>query len=421
MGVVSLDQLNKEMVLASDVKDLNGRLLAVKGARLTNDHLRIFKMWGVVEANIEGVSSKDAEDNALARLNPELLEAAEKLVRPRFAHSDLNQPATQKLFQLCIIRTADKLNRGEQLIPPATLRAEYIENNPKRSSFEKTNYRIDPVKFVQGEVSLPVLPGIVFEMIETLRDPKSSPKQIADVIGRDIGLSARILRLVNTPFYGLPSKIDTLSRAVLILGTKQLATLATGIKLLTYFESIPSSLVNMRSFLDHSITCGILSKIIGAYKNSPNTERLLLGGLLHDVGRLVLYSLLPRGAKRALVEAGGNHDLLHKTEVEIFGCDHAKVGGLLMKKWKLPVSLDVAVAYHHAPHEYRDPLEASIVHLADVIANAVEAGSSGERLVPDLSKEAWENIGLPARILPAFLDQMESEREMFLSRLVSGA
>ena len=82
-----------------------------------------------------------------------------------------------------------------------------------------------------------------------------------------------------------------------------------------------------------------------------------------------------------------------------------------MKRWKLPVSLEVAVRYHHEPQRCNDPLEASIVHLADVITNAVEKGSSGERFVPPLSKAAWECIGISARILPTVLEQMEIQRE----------
>jgi HD-like signal output (HDOD) protein len=104
-------------------------------------------------------------------------------------------------------------------------------------------------------------------------------------------------------------------------------------------------------------------------------------------------------------------------EGPIFGCDHAEVGGLLLKRWKLPVSLEVAVRYHHEPQRYRDPLEPSIVHLADVISNAVEKGSSGERFIPPLSEVAWECVGLSARILPTVLEQMEAQREAVVQGL----
>ena len=96
----------------------------------------------------------------------------------------------------------------------------------------------------------------MFEMMEIIPNPSRLPKQIVDLIGKDVSLSAKILKLVNSAFYGFPSQIDTLYRAVLVLGTNQLSTLATGVKLITFFENIPSEFVDTRSFLDHSITCG---------------------------------------------------------------------------------------------------------------------------------------------------------------------
>ncbi len=410
MGLISLDQLKKDMVLASHVKDLNGRMLAAKGLKLTDGHLRLFKTWGILEADIEGESSRDTEEDALVDLNPDLLKTVEKRVRRRFMHSDLDHPANHKLFQLCVLQAAERLGRDKEISRPRACLAG--DEEPKSDNDGgKASHRIDPARFVQQEVSLPALPVIMFDMMEVIRNPDSSPRKIADVIGRDVSLSAKILKLVNSAFYGFPSQIDTLYRAVLVLGTNQLSTLATGIKLLTFFENIPSECVDMRSFLDHSITCGILSRIIGAFKNIQNCERLFLGGLLHDIGRLVLYSHFPAAAREALVEAARSQELLYIAESAIFGCDHAEVGGLLLKRWQLPVSLEVAVRYHHKPQLYRDPLEPSIVHLADLITNAVEKGSSGERFVPKLSEAAWECVGLSTRILPKVLEQMEVQRE----------
>ena len=418
MGLITLDQLKTGMVLASAVNDLCGRLLAIKGTKLTEDHLKVFKMWGVIEADIKGESSKDSEEHLLERLDPHLLKTVEEHVRRRFVHSDLDQQANQKLFQVCTLRLADSLDHKKPL--PTALCCGGSEETESNDESDRPNHSIDPVGFVQEEVSLPVLPGIIYELLETLRNPNSSPKQIAGLIGRDVSLSAKILRLVNSTFYNFPSQIDTLSRAVLVLGTKQLSNLAAGIKLLTFFENIPCTLVDMRSFLNHSITCGTLARTIGTYKNFPNTERLFLGGLLHDIGRLVLYSHSSILAKKALIAANRKQHLLFEAENEIFGFDHAKIGGLLMRKWKLPVSLEVIVEYHHAPLEYRDPLEPAVVHVADVIANAVGRGSSGERFVPPLSIHAWELIGLSARILPTLLEQMEVQRKSFVSDFLGG-
>ena len=184
MGLISLDQLKKDMVLASHVKDLSGRLLAAKGLKLTDGHLRLFKTWGIIEADIEGEASRDTEQDALVTLDPRLLKIVEEIVRRRFVHSDLNHPANYKLFQLCILQTAEKLGLDNVLSQPRVWRDG--DEEPKwDNDGGQANHRIDPVVFVQKVVSLPAFPVIMFEMMEIIRNPNSLPKQIVDVIGRE--------------------------------------------------------------------------------------------------------------------------------------------------------------------------------------------------------------------------------------------
>jgi putative nucleotidyltransferase with HDIG domain len=245
----------------------------------------------------------------------------------------------------------------------------------------------------------------------TIEKPNSSANDIAKVISRDTGLSARLLKIVNSPFYGFPSKIDTLSRAVTIVGTKQLSTLAMGLNIINVFNNIPSDLINMQSFLEHSIVCGIISRILASYKNIQNSERLFVAGLLHDIGRMILYNSAPVHAREALIKAKQFNSLLFKTEQETLGFDHTQIGGLLLKKWKLPISLENIVKYHHTPQKSQNPLEPAIVHLADIMTNALGMGSSGERLVPPLDPDAWELIDLSTNILALIINQMDRQVE----------
>ncbi len=185
MGLISVDQLKKDMVLANDVKDLSGRLLAGKGLKLTDGHLRLFKAWGILEADIEGESSRDTDENALVDLDPGLLKTAEELVSRRFMHSDLDHPANYKLFQLCVLQTAERLGRDKGLSEPrASLEGDEEPKSDDNGGQE--NYRIDPVRFVQQVVSLPALPVIISEMMEIIRDPNSSARKMAEAIGRDV-------------------------------------------------------------------------------------------------------------------------------------------------------------------------------------------------------------------------------------------
>lgn len=410
MGVLNVAELKPDMVLAEDLKNPGGRFLLAKGERLTSKHLRIIKAWGLVEANIDGVSPKDVEANTIAQLDPVITEQAEEIIRERFCHTDLEHAPIRKLFHLCTLRKAEELSNAagkENRETLDTCKSKVDSNQIPKNGARK----IDPCELVRDDISLPSLPTIYGQINEAIKKPTSSARDIGNVISKDISLSARLLKIVNSTFYGFPSKIDTLSRAVTIIGTRQLSTLALGINIINVFKDIPSDLIDMKSFWEHSIACGISARIIAGYKNIQNTERLFVAGLLHDIGRLILYSRVPIDARNALLTAKHAASLLHKEEYEIMGFDHTTIGGLLLKKWKLPISLENSVTHHHTPQESKDPLEPAIVHLADIITNALGSGSSGERLVPPLDPDAWQGIGISASILALTITQMDRQIE----------
>jgi hypothetical protein len=126
---------------------------------------------------------------------------------------------------------------------------------------------------------------------------------------------------------------------------------------------------------------------------------------------MILYNSVPDNAKTALFEAKRHNSLLYETEQKTFGFDHTQIGGLLLKKWKLPISLENIVKHHHAPPKSQNPLEPAIVHFADIMTNALGTGSSGERFVPPLDPDAWDCIGLSANILSLTIEQMDRQIE----------
>ena len=361
MGTINVAELKPDMVLAEDLRNHNGRFLLAKGEKLTSKHLRIIKLWGVVEANIGGVSQKDVEANTIAQLDPVITGEAEKVMRERFCHTDLEYPPVRELFRLCTLRKAEELSNATER--ESRQSHDMCESKIDSNQIPKNGAaNIDPYKLIRNDVDLPSLPIVYGQINETIKKPTSSAYDIGNVISKDAGLSARLLKIVNSTFYGFPSKIDTLSRAVTIVGTRQLSTLALGMNIINVFKDIPSDLIDMKSFWQHSIGCGIAARIIAGYKNIQNIERLFVAGLLHDIGRLILYSSIPIHARNALLKAKYADSLLHKEEHEIMGFDHTKIGGLLLKKWKLPISLENNVTYHHIPQESKDPLEPAIVH-----------------------------------------------------------
>lgn len=233
---------------------------------------------------------------------------------------------------------------------------------------------------------------------------------IAKIIREDPGLTARLLRIVNSAFYNFPSKVETISQAVTIIGTQQLGALALATSVLQMFKGLPEDLVTMNSFWRHSVACGLAARVIGTLRRESNPERLFVAGILHDIGRLVMYSKAPEEFKSAVMRSKEKDELLFDSEREIFGFTHAVVGGFLLQTWKLPGSLEDVVMYHHNPKAAtRFPMETAMIHIADGIAHAMELGSSGERFVPPVDQEAWERLGLQPTVMSTVIEQVDRQ------------
>ncbi|MEN6319886.1 MAG: HDOD domain-containing protein [Syntrophaceae bacterium] len=268
-----------------------------------------------------------------------------------------------------------------------------------------------PEDLLKGLVQLSSLPVVYTKINEAVNNPRSSMQDIGAVISDDPGLTSRLLQLVNSAFYGFPSKIETVSRALFIVGTQQIRDLALATSIMSLFKGIPESLVNMESFWRHSVACGIAAKILATYRRCEmNVERFFAAGIIHDIGRLVIYKRIPETAQEMIHRCKANKELLYVVEKEVMGFNHSNVGRVLVKYWNLPPSLEDVVAYHHSPKDAkRYPIETSVVHVADIIVHAMQYGNSGEMYVPPLDKKALELIGVPLSILSPTLNQLEKE------------
>lgn len=404
MANVNVAQIEPGMVLADDLKDQNGRFLLAKGVELSDKHLKIMKTWGVVEADIEGVTEQEMGEKQAADIDPKILEKAEEIEKQRFILSDLKHEAVHHLFKICVLRRAKKMS-----INPDLMKSDPFETAtaPEESAVSENSKgpKYDPKKIIRNRIKLPSLPTIFHQINEAINDPKCSATHIANIISKDQSLSARLLQLVNSAFYNFPSKIETITRAVAIIGTKQLSTLSLGTCALAVFKDVPSDLIDMKSFWEHSIACGIIARILASYKNNTLTERFFVGGLLHDIGRLILFMSIPEISKETLLKAKETGCMLHQAENDIIGFDHSKMGGILLKEWKLPMSLENIVRFHHIKTESQIQLDTAVVHIADIMANALEIGNSGEHNVPPLVPKAWAEIGLSTGIITATVDQ----------------
>ncbi len=244
-------------------------------------------------------------------------------------------------------------------------------------------------------------PTIVHRINEAVEDPRFSLDQVGEIVQEDPVLSARLLRIANSSFYSQRFPIDTISRALAVIGTSQLKELVTATYVLNTFSAPFKSGLESGSFWKHCIACGVACRALATARREPNVERYYLMGLLHDLGKVLLFTELGNESAALLKRHQESGIPLYQLERDTFGFDHAKLGGRLLEQWKLPLEIHCPVHHHHAPMENEECLlESAILHLADLIAIGLRPGTSGQTVIPPLQPQAWEYLHLPSSILP---------------------
>ncbi|MGR8919747.1 MAG: HDOD domain-containing protein [Gammaproteobacteria bacterium] len=220
---------------------------------------------------------------------------------------------------------------------------------------------------VRGLVSPPAVCARVLELVDSIT---ASAADIGEVVACDPSLTSRLLRIVNSPLYGLRGTVDTVSRAVAVLGGRELVNLVVAVSAVSSFSKIPSRVVNMDTFWRHGVFCGLVARGLARRCKVLHPERLFVAGLLHDIGALVLYHKAPDVMQRLVAEAGEDEQRLFELERSTLGYSHAELGGMLLDGWSLPPALHQAVLWHHEPHRAGDAVvDSAIVHAAEALAN----------------------------------------------------
>ncbi len=408
MPKFAVDLLEPGMILAEDLTTSEGRMLLPRGAMLSDAHIRTCRVWGIAEASILGDEEEEADNpTTLEELDPQVLDACKIMAAQRFVLNPSSHPAVQEMAKLYVLRQARGLDaeRARWMLTASPNDDTVAMFTPQPT----TEYNISPKDIVKQEMELASLPNIFFQITEALKNPRSSASYVAEVISKDVALSAKLLKMVNTPFYGFPSKIDTLSRAVTIVGTTQLTNLAMGVSVITAFDNIPEEFFTLKEFWLHSVTCGILARLLAGQVGIGGNEKFFIAGLLHDIGRLVMLKNHPRAATEVLRLAKTSRRALVEVEDAVWGCNHAEIGGRLLKAWQLPASLEVLIHYHHYPMAASMAQEAAIIHVADYITHGLGIGSSGVSLVPELNTKAWQALGLSREDLASIAKQAERQ------------
>ncbi len=253
---------------------------------------------------------------------------------------------------------------------------------------------------------LPTLPHVVQRLASMISRPTVSTEEIGAIIEKDQVLAAKVLRLANSPFYGFPSRIGSVSHAVIVLGFN----VVKGLTLCASALSIMKD-AGMDQLWRHSLGVAITANLLAIRQELKNPEELFVSGLLHDIGKVVLYVKWPdvgTSIKDALKTRSDRS--LFDIEQELTGLTHAEIGGCLANAWHLPVTLREPILYHHDPTRAKEAtLQTAIVHVADILVKGLACGNSGDDLIPPLSKPAWDLVGLDEQKLAECIDKASQE------------
>ncbi len=291
-----------------------------------------------------------------------------------------------------------------------------IEEPPISATAAQANAtKLVTVKDLVGEVSaLASLPGACLRVMEIADDQRASARDMAEVISIDPGLSARVLRLVNSAYYSLPKPLDDVAQAVQVIGTSALRNLALATGAVTAFKGIPTTLVDMDAFWNASVHCGLLTRALARIARHQQPERLFATGLLHAVGQLVMYTQAPARARLVLDQIRSHPQTRPAIEQQVFGFDYCEVGAALLEVWRLPPSMWMPIRYHRDPIaaiDYRT--DTAVLAIAQAVTAVfepdVKSGVPLTRSVPEIDPVAWLQSGLVADVLPPALEEVDAQ------------
>lgn len=263
--------------------------------------------------------------------------------------------------------------------------------------------REEILEIIRGTNTLPTLPGVVARLQLLSENRRSTIQEMAQLVSSDQILSARVLRLVNSPSYGF-YRVSTISNALILLGVNVIKSLAVSSSI---FEMMEKTGVGL---WEHSLGAGVAASVIARRLKLPEVEEISTAALLHDIGKAIIKEKCPRDYIRITDLMARDGVGMRDAERRVLGIDHAEVGEILVRNWNLPDKLSEPVACHHdVARAQAHQMKAAVVHLADVLVKASGFGFSGDDYVPRIQAAAWERLGMTEEDLAAIVEEVEDK------------
>ncbi len=258
-------------------------------------------------------------------------------------------------------------------------------------------------KIIMDTRTLPTLPNVINKLNALSDNDKASVQEMARIVSSDQVLSARILRLANSPSYGF-YRVSTISNAMILLGVNVVKSLALSSSIFAIMEK------NSVGLWEHSLGVGVAANLLARKLGLPECEEIATAALLHDIGKVIVSLKCSEAAKEIQDLVDERHLYTMDAEHEVIGTDHAEIGGWLSKSWFLPDKLSEPIAFHHDVDKSQNHrIKTSVVHIADVLIKASGFGNSGDRYVPVMQQIAWDTLKLNEQIMTELVTEIEDK------------
>ncbi|MBX7258617.1 MAG: HDOD domain-containing protein [Candidatus Hydrogenedentes bacterium] len=263
--------------------------------------------------------------------------------------------------------------------------------------------------------NLPTLPGILKKVSLMTGGGESSAADVAKVISTDQVLTAKLLRLVNSPVYGFPGRISSVTHAVVLLGFNVVKGLVMGTAV---FDTLGAS---GQGLWKHSLGCAIVSRKLAQQIGHAEPEEIMVAGLLHDLGKVALTFVFPNEYQKVVEEARASGRYVGDVEREVFGVTHTRVSSWLAAEWHFPARLAEPLTYHHNPELAKTNRDATcIVHVGDILTRGMGYGHPGDDSMPPLNHEAFQSLGISFTQIDKALEDAEIEFTTGVANLTYG-
>ncbi len=275
------------------------------------------------------------------------------------------------------------------------------------------------IELVKKTLKLPDLAEVLVKLNQIVADAGSTADDVARVISTDPTVSTNILRIVNSPYYGLQVRVSSVNLAVSIMGfsmTKKVALKAAVLSMFSPRNRFKRKPFDAAGFWRHSTFTGVAARVMGSESDhfrEQHGEDIYICGLLHDIGKVILLANEEQEFEQVLEEAARSARPELEVEAELLGFNHADVGSALAISWSLPEDLTIAIRYHHAPG--KDPLRrplSSLIHLADHLAWKSGHPSMVDMEPPELDATVFDGIGLDPRTVEGLLPRIQEDFDL---------